>query len=81
MSATTDAIWPFSATIAAIDHRDSPGITTTCTYLLFTSTEAAVELSLADEIDEKPAAITTDNDNDKTVLANRLACLAFMIYS
>jgi len=49
--------------------------------LLFTSPAAAVELSLADEIDEKPAAITTDNDNDKTVLANRLACLAFMIYS
>jgi hypothetical protein len=49
--------------------------------LLFTSTAAAVELSLADEMDEKPAAITTDNDTDKTVLANRLACLAFMLFS
>jgi hypothetical protein len=37
------------------------------------------ELSLADEIEENPAPINTNKDADNTVLANRLACLAFML--
>jgi hypothetical protein len=40
---------------------------------------ALVELSLADEIEENPAPINTNKDADNTVLANRLAALAFML--
>jgi hypothetical protein len=29
----------------------------------------------------KPAPITTNSDNDNPVLANRLACLAFIFFS
>jgi hypothetical protein len=29
----------------------------------------------------KPAPITTNSDTDKTVLANRFACLAFIFFS
>jgi hypothetical protein len=38
-------------------------------------------LSLADEMVLKPAPITTNSDIDKPVLANRLACLAFIFFS
>jgi hypothetical protein len=30
---------------------------------------------------EKPAPTTTKSDTDKTVLANRFACLAFIFFS
>jgi hypothetical protein len=35
--------------------------------------------SLADEIVLKPAPTTTSRDRDKTDLAKRLACLAFIV--
>jgi hypothetical protein len=35
-------------------------------------------LSLADEMELKPAPITTNKDMVETVLANRFACLAFI---
>jgi len=81
ISATTEAIWPLPATIEAIDQRDSPGVTTTCTYLLSLLTAVASLLSLAAEMVLKPAPITTNSDTDKTVLANRFACLAFIFFS
>ena len=81
MSATTDWIWELPATIAAIDQRLSPGVTTTSTYLLSLLEIAASLLSLADEMVLKPAPITTNSDIDKPVLANRLACLAFIFFS
>jgi hypothetical protein len=56
-------------------------VSTTSTYLLCLSALAKDASSLADEMVLKPAPITTNSDIDKPVLANRLACLAFIFFS